>query len=386
MSFTFFMPSRVVFGNGALDELSGHLLPGKKALIVTGGSSVKKFGYLNKLTAQLKIADAAFEIFDKILPNPIADHVAEGAALAKKSGCDFIVGIGGGSSIDSAKAIAVMAANPGEFWDYIGAGSGKGLEVKNRPLPVIAIPPTAGTGTEADPWAVISNGEEKIGFGVEGTFPYLSIVDPSLTITVPPRLTAFQGFDALFHAVESYINKHANVISDMFAEKAIALIGENLAAAVDNPNDLAARENVALASMLAGFTESLSGCVSCHSLEHALSAVAPSVEHGAGLIMLSLEYYRFFTQENACPERFVKMAALLGRDNAFDPDDFVTALSDLISACKTEGLKMSDYEVRKEDLKKMTDIAYDTMGELFSCDRAELTHKDALRIYERSYR
>jgi alcohol dehydrogenase len=386
MSFSYFMPARILFGNGALDELSACVLPGKKALVVTGGSSVKKFGYLNKLTAQLKIANREFEIFDKILPNPIAELVGEGAAAAKKAGCDFVIGLGGGSSIDSAKAIAIAAANDGELWDYVIGGSGRGETPPNKPLPVIAIPTTSGTGTEADPWAVISNGEEKIGLGFDGTFPFLSIVDPSLTLSVPARLTAFQGFDALFHATESYINKNANPISDMFCEKAISLIGASLPAAVSNPNDLAARENMSLASLLAGFTETLAGCTSCHSLEHALSAAAPSLEHGAGLIILSAEYYRYFIEEEACPERFIKMAKLLGVADPAEPLDFVTVLSGLITACRADSLKLSDYGIKRDDLKKITDIAYDTMGGLFDCDRVRLEHKNAVKLYEKVYR
>lgn len=167
MGFNYYIPTRVLFGRGKLNELGDQNLPGKKALIVTSnGTSVKKYGYLDRVKEQLKKASATYLIFDKILPNPIKEHVMEGAALAKENGIDFIVGLGGGSSIDAAKAIAVMATNEGDYWDYISGGTGKGLPVPNDPLPIVAITTTAGTGTEVDPWTVTTKSEtnEKIGF------------------------------------------------------------------------------------------------------------------------------------------------------------------------------------------------------------------------------
>ena len=164
---------------------------------------MKKYGYLDKVVEQLQENNTESVVYDKILPNPIKSHVMEAASVCREQKCDFIVGLGGGSSIDSAKAIAVMACNDGDYWDYIPAGSGKGRPV-TKALPVIAIPTTAGTGTEADPWSVITNEEakEKIGFGSTLTFPVLSIIDPELMVSIPPHLTAYQGFDAFFHAAE----------------------------------------------------------------------------------------------------------------------------------------------------------------------------------------
>ena len=156
MQFQYFIPTRILFGKGELSNLHKQQLPGKKALIVTSaGNSVKKYGYLSRLEEQLELAGVSHVLFDKILPNPIKEHVMEGAALARENGCDFVIGLGGGSSIDSAKAVAVMAANDGDYWDYISGGSGKGKELLGKPLPIVAITTTAGTGTEADPFAVV---------------------------------------------------------------------------------------------------------------------------------------------------------------------------------------------------------------------------------------
>ncbi|WP_297277418.1 iron-containing alcohol dehydrogenase, partial [uncultured Brachyspira sp.] len=333
MNFNFYMPSKVIFGNGSLNKLHKQKLPGKKALIVTGGTSIKKYGYLKRLQDELDKAMVAYVLFDKILPNPIKDHVMEGAALAKKENCDFVIGIGGGSSIDSSKSIAVMATNEGDYWDYIFGGTGKGKPVPNDPLPVVAITTTAGTGTEADPWTVITNGKEKIGFGYEKTYPYLSIVDPELMKTVPPKLTAYQGFDALFHSTEGYINKIANDMSDLFALKAIELIGKSLADAVKDGNNMEARENVAMANTLSGIVESTSSCTAEHSIEHALSAYYPNLEHGAGLIIISKEYYTVIANAHDCDEKMINMAKALGKKDANKAMDFVDALVDLQKAC-----------------------------------------------------
>ncbi|MEI0485336.1 iron-containing alcohol dehydrogenase [Brachyspira intermedia] len=386
MNFNFYMPSKVIFGCGSLEKLHKQKLPGKKALIVTGGTSVKKYGYLKRLEEQLDKANINYCLFDKILPNPIKDHVMEGAALAKKENCDFVIGIGGGSSMDSSKSIAIMATNEGDYWDYIFGGTGKGKPIPNDPLPIVAITTTAGTGTEADPWTVITNGNEKIGFGYEKTYPYLSIVDPELMKTVPPKLTAYQGFDALFHSTEGYINKIASEMSDLFALKAIELIGKSLADAVKDGNNMEARENVAMANTLSGIVESTSSCTSEHSMEHAMSAYYPKLEHGAGLIIISKEYYTVIANAHDCDEKMINMAKALGKKDADKAMDFVDALVELQKACGVDNLKLSDYGMKKENLPAIAKNAKFAMGGLFECDPHNFTDEEVLSVLEKSYR
>lgn len=388
MKFQYYIPSRVLFGCGQLDKLHKQKLPGKKALVViSSGTSVKKFGYLARLTEQLDKAGVSFVLFDKILPNPLESHIMEGAALAKAEHCDFVVGLGGGSIIDSAKAIAVMCTNEGRFWDYVSGGTGGSQPVSNTPLPIVAITTTAGTGTEADPWAVVTNSEtgEKIGFGYDGTFPVLSIVDPDLMVSVPAKLTAYQGFDALFHSTEGYLNRNTNPINDLYALKAIELIGKSLATAVNDGNNKEAREDVALANTLSGMSESIGGCISEHAMEHPLSGKNPKLEHGAGLIMLCEAYYTYWAEQGIVDERLIAMAKALGNPNADKPMDFVEELHKLRVACHVEDLKMSDYGIKKEDLELYTKMAYETMGGLFHGDPAKMPFEDCLSIYEKSY-
>ncbi len=393
MNLTHHIPTKLYFGPGELKKLGSERLPGKKALIViSAGTSMTRFGYLERVTALLQQNQTEFVVFDKILPNPVRQHVMEGAQIARDTGCDFIIGLGGGSSIDSAKSIAIMVHNPGDYWDYIHGGSGFGLEVKEKVLPIVAITTTAGTGTEADPWTVITHEKrnEKIGFGLlPQTFPALSIVDPELMLSVPPDLTAYQGFDAFFHAVEGVIANIATPISDIYALKSINLINTYLPTAVKDGSDLEARTNIALANTLSGFVESTSSCTSEHSMEHALSAFYPKLPHGAGLIMLSEAYFSFFADK--APERFILMAQAMGKDpasvsKAKRPFLFVEALLELQKKCGVDTLKLSDFGVKKEDISSLSRNAFDTMGALFNLDPYTLSRSEVEEIYARAYK
>jgi alcohol dehydrogenase len=315
----------------------------------------------------------------------------EGAQMAKSTGCDFILGLGGGSSLDSAKSIAVMVNNPGDYWDYIGGGTGKGMPVKERVLPIVCITTTAGTGSEADPWTVITHEErnEKIGFGNDDTFPTLSIVDPELMLTVPPALTAYQGFDAFFHAAEGFIANIATPESDIYALKSIELLAKYLPTAVKDGKNLEARSNVAMANTISGFVESTSGCTSEHSLEHAMSAYHPELPHGAGLIIVSAAYFSFFAEY--APERFTQMAAAMGKDVNSVPKKqrpmlFIEALKEMQKKCGVDNLKMSDYGIKETELDTLAENAVRTMGGLFYLDRHKLTHDDVVRIYKESFK
>jgi alcohol dehydrogenase len=166
MSFNMYVPTRILFGAGQLNSLHEQKLPGRKAVIViSNGKSTRANGYLSRVEEQLHQAGVEIVVFDKVQPNPLKATVMEGSAFTRENGCDLIVALGGGSVIDSAKAIAVMATNPGDLWEYIGSGTGKGKPLANAPLPVVAISTTAGTGSEADAGCVVTNPEtnEKVG-------------------------------------------------------------------------------------------------------------------------------------------------------------------------------------------------------------------------------
>ena len=274
--FRIYIPTRTLFGTGMVKELHNQQLPGKKAMIViSNGRSTKDNGYLNTVESELQQAGVETAVFDQVEANPLKSTVMAGAAFAKENNCDFLVALGGGSVMDASKAMAFMATNPGDVWDYISGGTGKGQTMVNKPLPLVCITTTAGTGSEADQWGVITNDEtnEKIGFGgYDELFPVLSIVDPELMKSVPPKFTAYQGFDALFHSTECYISKTASLMSDMYALTAIENVAKYLPRAVANGADMEARERVAFANNLSGAVMTFCSTTAEHSLEHAMSA------------------------------------------------------------------------------------------------------------------
>lgn len=378
-SFVNFIPTKLFFGPGELKRLGEIKLPGRKALIViTNGKSIRSNGTLGRVQDMLHKNNAESVVFDQVQANPTKDQVMAGAALARAENCDFIIGLGGGSPIDAAKAIAVMAVNPGDYWDYISGGTGRGQTVVCKPLPLIAVTTTAGTGTEIDPWSVVTHNEEKIGFGTEDTFPVIAIVDPELMVTVPPALTAYQGFDAFFHAVECFLANIATPVSELYSLKSIELLCKSLPEAVNNGSNIEARSDVALANTLSGMAEATSCNTSEHSLAHAIGGMFPNVPHGAALIMISEAWFKHYA--SLLPEKFAAMAKAAGAC------DFCMVLAGLQKACGADTLAMSDFGIKKEDLPRINENAWTTMGGLFELDRIKLTREESLKILEESYK
>ena len=389
ITFNFYNPTRIVFGSGKLNTLSEQKLPGKKAmLLISNGKSAKINGSLDKVRQQFAKAGVEYAVFDKIMENPVKEVIMEGAAFARENGCEFILALGGGAVLDSSKAIAAMATNDGDLWDYVSGGTGKGKPLAKKGLPIVTIPTSSGTGSEINCWGVISNLEtkEKIGFGAECLVPVLSIVDPELMKTVPPKYTAYQGFDALFHNTEVMMSSGANVFSKAIALSAIENIAKFLPRAVKDGNDIEAREHIAYGSTVAGITMQLTSTTAQHSMEHAMSAYHHNLPHGAGLIMISVEFARYFIEKHACDGQFVKMARAMGMAEADKPEDFLTALVALQKACGVDDLKMSDYGIKKSECMTLAVNARDTMGGLFLANPCEMTDADCAGVFEKAYR
>ena len=398
-SYTFFSKTRVLFGAGKLSELGDQKLPGKRALVVTtGGKSVKANGYLDRALAELDRAGVSHVLFDRIEPNPLRQTVNDGGWLARTEGCDFVLALGGGSVMDGCKGICAVAANPlvasdgaesaRDVWDYVMGGTAKGLPIENDPLPLVCVTTTAGTGSEVDAGAVISceESDEKLRLGDPRLMPVLAVVDPELMLTVPARLTAYQGFDALFHSVECFIANNGNFMSDMICRAGVAHAAASLAACVNDGADLAARSELAFANTLGGYAMVASGCCGCHGTEHAMSAHHHDLPHGAGLIMIARAYHRHMIDAHACDERYVEMARLMGNPAAAEPADFIAELGRLMRECGVDGLKMSDWGITEEELPAMAANGLATNAALYAHDPAPLSHDDVVAILRESYR
>ena len=389
MNFSFYNPTRILFGAGELNNLHKQTMPGKKALLlISNGKSTKVNGSLDRTIEQLEKAGIEYAIFDKIMENPYRSVVMEGAAFAKENTCDFILALGGGAVLDASVAIAAMATNPGDLWDYVFGGTGKAMPLKNPGLPIVTIATTSGTGSEINCWGVISNPDtnEKIGFGAPELTPVLAIVDPELMRTVPAKYTAYQGFDALFHNTEVMISNGVNILSEAIALSAIENITKYLPRAVRDGNDMEARERVAYGSTMAGITMQLTSTTAEHSMEHSMSAYHHNLPHGAGLIMISRAFYEFFIERHACDEQFIKMAKAMGIENADKPEDFITALVKLQEDCGVADLKMSDYGFKKEESMTLARGARSMQGGLFLANPCEMTDEDCAGIFDKSYR
>ena len=389
MNFSFYNPTRILFGAGELNTLYKQTMPGKKALLlISNGKSTKVNGSLDRTIEQLEKAGIEYAIFDKIMENPYKSVVMEGAAFAKENTCDFILALGGGAVLDASVAIAAMATNPGDLWDYVFGGTGKEMPLKNLGLPIVTIATTSGTGSEINCWGVISNPDtnEKIGFGAPELTPVLAIVDPELMRTVPAKYTAYQGFDALFHNTEVMISNGVNILSEAIALSAIENITKYLPRAVRDGNDMEARERVAYGSTMAGISMQLTSTTAEHSMEHSMSAYHHNLPHGAGLIMISKAFYEFFIERHACDEQFLKMAKAMGIENADKPEDFITALVKLQEDCGVADLKMSDYGFKKEESMTLARGARSMQGGLFLANPCEMTDDDCAGIFDKSYR
>ena len=390
IQFDFHNPTHLIFGSGSIASLGRQPLPGKKVLLLmSGGRSAQVSGAYGKVTAQLKVAGVAWAEFAKIMENPLKEVVMEGAAFARDNGCDFILALGGGAVLDASVAVSAMAANPGDLWDYVQGGTGKGQPLANPGLPIVTVTLTAGTGSEINFWGVISNPDthEKIGFGGHPSLtPVLAVVDPELMRTVPPRYTAYQGFDALFHHTEVMMSRGVNLLSETLALSAIEHIAQYLPRAVRDGNDLEAREHVAYGSTLAGMTMQLTSTTAQHSMEHAMSAYHHDLPHGAGLIMISRAFAQFFIEHRACDGQFVKMARAMGMPAADRPEDFITALVKLQEDCGVAELKMSDYGFAPEEAMTLAKGARSMQGGLFAANPCEMTDEDCAEIFRKSYR
>ena len=389
MNFDFNNPTRLIFGSGKLSELAHLKLPGTNALLLmSNGKSAKISGAYDRTVSGLRAAGVRFAEFAKIMENPVKEVVMEAAAFAREKKCDFIVALGGGAVLDASIAVSAMATNPGDLWDYVSGGTGRGQSLVRPGLPVVTIATSSGTGSEINCWGVISNPEthEKIGFGFPELVPTLAIVDPELMKTVPPKYTAYQGFDALFHNTEVMISNGVNIFSEAIALSAISSIAQYLPRAVRNGDDLEAREHVAYGSTVAGITMQLTSTTAQHSMEHAMSAYHHNLPHGAGLIMISKAFAEFFIERHACDEQFIKMARVMGIPNADKPEDFITALVQLQKDCGVDELRMSDYGITPDECMTLAKNARETMGGLFLANPCELSDEECAKIFERSYR
>jgi alcohol dehydrogenase len=307
MSSTFYMPSLNVMGSGSLAEAINYIKEqGFKQGLIVSDEVLNKIGVVKSLTDLLDKIHVSSIVFDKAQPNPTVSNVNDGLAILKQHDCDFVVSLGGGSPHDCAKGIALVASNGGEIADYEGVD-----QSKNPQLPLIAINTTAGTASEMTRFAIITDEKRHVKMAIvdKHTTPVLSVNDPSLMVGMPASLTAATGMDALTHAIEAYVSIAATPITDAVALKAIELIQVYLPAAVENGENIEAREQMAYAQFMAGMAFNNASLGYVHAMAHQLGGFY-NLPHGVCNAVLLPHVQRYNAQ--VCPERLKNIANSMG--------------------------------------------------------------------------
>lgn len=372
---TFRVPSVIHYGAGALNELgaTARQLGFSRVLLVTD-AGVVRLGMAGQAQKLLAEAGMQVTVFDGVQPDPTLANVEDGLALLRRAGCDGIVAIGGGSSIDCAKGISVRHANPEPLQEFMGVE-----KIPRAGPPVIAVPTTAGTGSEVTRVMVLTDTERdvKMMFASRHCLCAAAIVDPTLTLSMPKSLTAAVGVDALTHAVEAYVSKRAQPLTDLLALSAIRLISQNLRTAYHDGSDLAARSAVMLGAMQAGMAFSNSSVALIHGMARPLGACF-HLTHGHSIAVL-LPVVTAFSAP-AAPERYARIAAEMGEA------DIVTALRNLnrdvgIPSLRALGVEEARYESL---LEKM---AHDAIASGSPANNPRAASKEEIiALYRQAYR
>ena len=365
-NFTFYLPVELIFGPGSIKEIGRKAASlGKKAFLSTGKSSMRRLGILQKVEESLKKAGVKYVLFEGVKSNPEVKDVDNAAVLAKKENCDLTIGLGGGSAVDFAKEVAVVAGCGGNIWDYVETDK-KPSEVRpitQDTLPIIAIPTTAGTGTETTPYAVVTNSLLKLkeGFGNRFLYPKVSIVDPECMIHLPPHITAWTGMDALGQALEAFTSLYSNWATDLIAEESIRFTFHNLPKAFNKGDNLEARAKVAWGASLSGAAIAQVDANLAHAMSHPLSAHY-NISHGLAVGLLTPPTMEFNLE--AVPHKYKKIAHIMGvkvegmneREAALKSVEKVKELMKILklpSGLQEVGIKEEDIPVLVKDTLKM---------------------------------
>lgn len=381
MSFNFFARSNITFGRGAsaaLPELLKKYDLKKIMLVYDGG--VKAAGIADKVIEQIEKAGVTYKIFDGVIPNPTNEVVETAAKEAREFGADGFIAVGGGSSIDLAKAVNVLMTNPGPIRQYGGID-----KVPNSCLPLIAIPTTAGTSSEITNVSALIDTEKVVKYVVIDNKIVASdvIADPEFTKTMPAGVTAATGMDAITHAVESYISNMASPLTKYHSLKGLQILYENLPKAVENGADMDARENMMLGCIITGFGFSNANLGLVHGIAHTLSAHF-GLAHGMANAAVLPYVMRYNAQ--TCAKEMAEMAQAIGLETSGDEEKdkylLADALLELLRRLKIRTL--SEQGIKEEDFEMLAD---DVLKEpVLGCNpRQNITKEDVIEILKKAY-
>ncbi len=379
---SFRCPHLILAGAGSLERLGeqAKALEAKKALLVTD-KGVMESGIGDKVQAPLKKEGIEVDIFDKVISDPDIGCAEACIQMAKRGSYDLIIGVGGGSPMDIASVTSVMCTNSGSVHDYLGVNL-----VKNPGIATILVPTTAGTGAEVTPNAILTDVDAKLKKAIVSPhiLPRVAIVDPLLSVSMPPTVTSSSGIDALTHAIESYTSNNATVLTDLFAKEAIILIGRSLRTAVANGSNLGARYDMSIGSLYAGIALANAGVTAVHALAYPLGGQF-NVAHGIANGLL-LPYVMEFNVLGDVP-KFAQIAQLLGEkveqlpllEQAYHAANAVKGIYKDLKIPQS----LTELGVSKETVPDMAKAAMN-VTRLMGNNPREMTVQDVERIYEKA--
>ena len=374
--FQYYLPVNLIFGRGKTELLGKEAVKyGKRAMIVTGRSSTKESGLLDRALTLLKKEGIETVVFDKAEPNPLASTVKEGAETTRRNKCSVIIGLGGGSIMDCSKAVAFSACNDGNIFDFIyGKKKGTGA------LPLILVPTTCGTGSEGNSFAVLTDdaSKDKKSLRDHAVIAKASIIDPELMETMPKPVLASVGFDALCHCMEAYLSRICCPVTELLALEGIRLIGENLVNVYEDYSDKEGWDSITLASTFGGMAINQAGVAAPHGLEHPASGLR-NITHGRGLAALTPVVYA--RSVDAAPVKFARISSLLGGRSEKDCVKVIRRLLKWIgleTSLSAEGVKAEDVEWMTENAFRVSSASIKNHPKVFTKEEVKAIYKEAL--------
>ena len=383
--FDFCLPTKLIFGPGSVARLPEAVSGlGRKALLVTyADGSMRTAGTLDKVVGLLEEAQITVVVDEGVEPSPRTKYVDRLAQVVRTEGCSFVVGLGGGSAMDAAKAIAVAATNNTSIVEYLLGGANPLLLGAQDALPIVTVTTTSGTGSEVTCVAVLTddNGHRKEGVIHRSLYPTVSVVDPELMLTMPSGVTAVTGVDALFHALEAFLSRGANPWSDLVAKEALRLITANLETAFRDGSNLEARANMAWACTLAGIAFDNANCVAIHALGQAIGSHTDAT-HGKTSAALGPAYLRYTYQSD--PARYAAIARLIGaRGEGLSEMELAASSGDVLQGFLARfnlDITASSLGVTETMIPAIVEETFQTMRPLLDSSLATLDETDAAKI------
>lgn len=381
--FSFELQTKLLFGTDSLKSLKNELKSFGNTLLIVAQKKMEEMGYLKRVTDQLKENGFSLSLWSTIHDNPMVSDVDDALKSLNYIKFDAIIALGGGSTMDVAKALSVVACTGGLAWDYVYSTAKRTVE---QTIPVIAIPTTSGTGSHMTKYSVLTNPQEGIKSTIvsEKIFPKVAIVDPTLMVSLPQYMTAVTGFDALSHAVESYVCINANRMTDMICEKSIQSIAQALPQVVNNLTSLTLREDMAWADTLAGLGIAYSGTTLPHAMGQPISGRYPRIRHGETLAAIYPSIIRFSYPGNI--EKFDRIVRWIaeGINKKIENIDAELASKVFNEFQKRIGLsiRLSDFGLEEKDINDFLDPTL-KCGDVYT-NPVVATEQDIIELFKYS--